>query len=175
MKPLAFLATCLCLTSIVHGDNLQLGNEFFDLCKEGEHWKLDEILNENPRFANATDGDGEGCLHWASRFGHVGVLDVLLDKGADPNMRGAFLRMPPLPWNIYGREYEAVKLLLKKGADPNLPFDLKDEEDGPITVVTALDILLKYQSRDGTDYIFEEELAKYGARTYGELSGRDEL
>jgi ankyrin repeat protein len=51
--------------------------------------------------------------------GNVKLLQMLLDKGANPNARNK-LGGTALMWTgTYGQE-EAARLLLKKGADPTL-------------------------------------------------------
>ncbi|GIG65761.1 ankyrin repeat domain-containing protein [Phytomonospora endophytica] len=49
----------------------------------------------------------------------VGIVEALLDGGADPNLRG-WLGLPPLVQVAYGREWQTaalVELLLRAGAD----------------------------------------------------------
>lgn len=92
--------------------------------------------------------DGEHCLHLAVPGGNVEIVKMLLEKGADPDVRATHadaLRMHPLSWATYYGRPEILELLLENGADPNADFDLggtkfeKDEDK----IVTALDVAEK--------------------------------
>lgn len=91
--------------------------------------------------------DGEHCLHLSALSGNVEIVKLLLEKGADPDVRSTYsqgLRMHPLSWSTYYGRHEIISLLLDHGADPNADFDLggefnKEEE----RIVTALDVVEK--------------------------------
>ena len=59
--------------------------------------------------------DGSMPLHWASKTGHIEVVRLLLEKGADVND----ILTTPLYWASTNGHVEVVRLLLKKGADVN--------------------------------------------------------
>ena len=90
---------------------------------------LEELLNEYmkyPAFAMTalTDvnqiGDfGDAPLHLASRRGVIEEMQVLLDNGADIELRGEF-QSTPLHGAVLMGKLEAVNLLLKHGANPNV-------------------------------------------------------
>ena len=46
---------------------------------------------------NAQDADGDAPLHGAAQYGDVEILNLLLDKGADPNIKNR-LGGTPLMW-----------------------------------------------------------------------------
>lgn len=126
---------------------------------------------------NKSTSDGESCLHLAAIPGSDEITKLLLDLGADPNVRSTFkggLRMHPLSWNVYGGHYESIKLLLENGAEVNADFD-----SGDGSIITVLDVNSKFldtSSGDGEPSphaeIYEKIqalLLKHGAKTYAEL------
>jgi ankyrin repeat protein len=88
----------------------------FGLCDAAKEWlrrKGDETC-----AVNATDSNGERPLMYAVNHGHYAMAELLLDKGADVNAQGGYLRNALQAAS--SEDYEAVvKLLLDKGADVN--------------------------------------------------------
>ena len=77
-------------------------------------------LGANP---SAIGGGGWGnALHWASHFGHVDIVRVLLAHGAVLESRARDGCTPLLLAALYDK-LEVVRLLIKKGADPLLKND----------------------------------------------------
>lgn len=122
-------------------------------------------------WVNARTDNGETCLHLTGIYGATQVTELLLQKGADPNVRSTYeggLRMHPLSWNVYGGHIDNIDLLLKHGADVNLDFDGMGEAGA----VTALDVALQLvQNEKGDDRFtkLEKILRKHGAKTTEEL------
>ncbi|MDX1400729.1 MAG: ankyrin repeat domain-containing protein [Kiloniellales bacterium] len=59
-----------------------------------------------------------GEIHEAAIDGHIDRLIELIDEGVDvnaPDDAGS-----PLQWALFGRQFEAARLLLERGADPNV-------------------------------------------------------
>ena len=69
----------------------------------------------NERFG----GDGETALHRAATNGHIKVIELLLDAGANPNAIDADGATPLLSAS-YRDQVDVVSLLLSKGANPNI-------------------------------------------------------
>lgn len=100
------------------------------------------------------------------------VTKLLLESGADPNVRTTFdggLRMHPLSWNVYGGHYENIKLLLEHGAEVNA-----DVDDGKGEIITVLDANAKFLGGEPSSYTeraanIQKLLLEYGAKTYAEL------
>lgn len=61
--------------------------------------------------------DGWTPLVWAARGGRVGVMEVLLEAGADPNRADGRNGWTPLMHAIHKRRGPAARLLLARGAD----------------------------------------------------------
>lgn len=88
---------------------------------------LEELFTEYmtyPAFASTAlsnvnqIGDfGDAPLHLASRRGALEEMQILIDNGAEIEMRGEF-QLTPLHGAVLMGKLEAVKLLLKYGADP---------------------------------------------------------
>lgn len=66
--------------------------------------------------ANARNGRDNTLLMYASAFGTLDAMRLLLNHGADPNRKNAF-DATALMWGVY--DLDRVKLLLDKGAEVN--------------------------------------------------------
>ena len=67
---------------------------------------------------------GPTPLTAAARFGRVDVVRLLLDEGADPDLRDGGAESPhatPLATAAMHGQLEVCRVLLEAGADPNLP------------------------------------------------------
>jgi Ankyrin repeats (3 copies) len=82
------------------------------------HVFLDNVSNFNINF-NPKNYFGLTAMGLASAYGHIAVIELLLQAGADPNAR-ALISCPPLV--IAAREglIDIVDCLLGAGADPDL-------------------------------------------------------
>ncbi|MEE4639780.1 MAG: ankyrin repeat domain-containing protein, partial [Wenzhouxiangella sp.] len=58
----------------------------------------------------------ETPMHWAAQYGHVGVIQTLLEHGEDINARDSHDRTP-LHWAAASGHENLVKMLLENGAD----------------------------------------------------------
>jgi ankyrin repeat protein len=58
-------------------------------------------------------------LHEAARRGDLARMDLLIDKGADPNQVDPDNGMTPLGDAVLAAQMESVERLLLRGADPN--------------------------------------------------------
>ncbi|THW63458.1 hypothetical protein D6D19_09648, partial [Aureobasidium pullulans] len=67
----------------------------------------------------AKDEDGRSALYWASELGHEGIVQMLLDKGADVNVQGGYYGNVLQAASVGGHD-KTVQLLLEKGADVNV-------------------------------------------------------
>lgn len=90
-------------------------------CKKGN---IEDIKSYLKRGANANESDfcGFTCLHEAALEGHVDVVEILLQNGADINAQadenGYY--ETPLMDAAENKHEETVQLLISKGANPNI-------------------------------------------------------
>lgn len=60
---------------------------------------------------------GATALSYACDRGHVEVVKVLLEHGADVNVKDTFYNATPLSWAAFKGHIEVIRLLLSKGAE----------------------------------------------------------
>jgi ankyrin repeat protein len=100
-------------------------------CLKGDEGRVRELLREDPASANRLSGyggyyPGAGApLKNAAMAGHINLVKLLLEYGADPNLPEEGIA--PLGHAlhsavVYGQT-EIVKLLLAHGAHPNVPVE----------------------------------------------------
>ncbi|RDW75101.1 hypothetical protein BP6252_06243 [Coleophoma cylindrospora] len=121
-----------------HGDTLlsqaaERGNEVIvALLLETDQFETD--LNDKSRRTP---------LHWASHNGHINIVKLLLEKGADVNAADKD-SCSPLYWASQDGQIDVVKLLLEKGASINTAEHTgwtplhRASEDGHVDVVKLL-------------------------------------
>ncbi len=163
------LANLRCATA--ESEEVGPSAEFFNACSGGDTAVVTKSLKEHPEWANAYTQNGETCLHLTGIYGADRVTMILLENGANPNLRSTYekgLRMHPLSWNVYGGHVANIEILLEGGADINLDFDSMKTN----TPVTVLDVLLELQKNEPGDERFvnmEKVFRKNGAKTMEEV------
>ncbi len=92
----------------------------FEAAAVGDAGKAEDALTANPDLVNAFAPDGFTALGLASFFGHPDVVDLLLERGADPNIASQNnLHVMPLHSAVAARHLDIARELLSEGADPN--------------------------------------------------------
>ena len=100
-------------------------------CHTGNIARVRELLAQDPTSAN-TLGEHEGYylgagapLSNAAAVGRMDIVQLLLDHGADPNLREEQFapKGKALYQAVYHGHYEIAKLLLERGAFPNPPVE----------------------------------------------------
>ncbi len=81
-----------------------------------KRWRLPRLPNSK---ANKRDSCGRTSLHYAAIEGHLTVVHVLLEHGADPN-RKEELGLSSLHFAVRGGSIEVVRSLIEHGADVNV-------------------------------------------------------
>jgi ankyrin repeat protein len=71
--------------------------------------------NGRTSFGGPEHGEGATALHLAAGDGHLDVIEILLDAGADPTIRDAAHDSPPAGWAEHGGQEEARDLLKRRG------------------------------------------------------------
>jgi ankyrin repeat protein/catechol 2,3-dioxygenase-like lactoylglutathione lyase family enzyme len=132
--PNAKLATALLLVARDHGfsswralkaevDRRQANRvtQFFERCASGDAEAVRRYLSDDRNLAQITDPSrphaGWTGLHEAAKRGHVTVVRVLLQHGADPNARETGDNTYPLHWAAAHGHLEVVRALLDAGGD----------------------------------------------------------
>jgi ankyrin repeat protein len=110
--------------------HLRLRGAYCDVCTAaylGDLGRVRELLDEDPTLANrpsdyvtyyATSGTP---LHNAAAGGHLEIVKLLLERGADPNLpeEGIAPHGRALYSAVYHRHHQIARLLLERGAYPN--------------------------------------------------------
>jgi hypothetical protein len=101
----------------------------FRYLEKGDLDRLQAVIQEFPELAKMREGrDGRGLIHVAAESGRVGLIAVLLDLGADPNMPAGERfddedryapGCGPLQYAARAADEVAVDLLLSRSANAN--------------------------------------------------------
>lgn len=89
---------------------------FLDWLKEGNEEKVREMVRVEPKLLEWMDDIGLLPIHWAADRGHVGILRLLVEEGADINSLD-LEEQTPLHYASCCGHVEAAKYLLSIGAD----------------------------------------------------------
>ncbi|HEX6903908.1 MAG TPA: ankyrin repeat domain-containing protein [Thermoanaerobaculia bacterium] len=111
------LASSPCLAQDDPGDALRRAASAGDLAK------VQELLAAGVDV-NAANKYGGTALAFACDKGHTAVVNLLLERGANPNSKDTFYGATPLNWAVQKGHAEIVRALLAKGAEG---------EDGALT------------------------------------------
>ena len=87
---------------------------------KGDSATVSSILDEHPGLVNARGALGDSGLRTALHFGsgHEVVVRLLLERGADPNLRDEGDNACPIHFAAERGDLAVVRLLVEHGADP---------------------------------------------------------
>lgn len=98
----------------------KLDPDIFEAACLGDVETVDKELTRNPEMLNYFSPDGFTLLGFASFFGHLHLVKILLEKGADPNIQSNNnLNVAPIHSACSGSNYEIAELLIHRGANVN--------------------------------------------------------
>jgi ankyrin repeat protein len=114
--------------------HLRKKGAYIDICTaayNGDKERVEELLKKDPLLANRvseyiTYYPGSGApIRNAAANGHMEIVKLLLDYGADPNLReeGIAPNGHALHSAVCNGHLEIVKLLLERGAHPNVEIE----------------------------------------------------
>lgn len=85
---------------------------------QGDIESVKTMLKKDPNLASAlAANDGWSALHWAAYMDRPDVIKLLIENGADVNIRDGINNVTPLFWAVRKGRLDAAKLLIDKGAD----------------------------------------------------------
>jgi ankyrin repeat protein len=99
--------------------------DIFAPVKSGNLAAVKSILDAKPDAAKARDRNQYTPLIWAARNGHLAVLKLLLDRGADVNAVNKW-NNTALHWAAYKGHVPVVEFLCRKGAK----MDIRESDKG---------------------------------------------
>jgi len=151
--------------------HLEARGAFIDLptaCHTGDVERVRELLRQDPALANRLgvyEGYYAGAgapLSNAAAAGHMDIVRLLLDHGADPNLPEEQIapKGKALYSAVFNGHYDIAKLLLERGAFPNPPVESSGD---------ALWVSREFRP----DKRIEELLLSYGATPTKGHSGED--
>jgi len=98
-----------------HGELVPLLKPLHVAAAGGDFSGVKAILERNPKSLDARDERGWSSLHLAVKNGHLEIVKLLIDRGADINARGPF-GITPLRAARANNRNEAAACLVEKGA-----------------------------------------------------------
>ncbi|XP_052785167.1 ankyrin repeat domain-containing protein 39-like [Mya arenaria] len=117
---------CNCLINTKYGsahqtlDELDFSRGIWTAALDGSYDDVINCLEKKGINPDVLDSSGYTALHYASRNGHTSVCQLLLEKGASPNVQTRSGGVTPLHRAAYCGHTDTLRLLLTSGADPNI-------------------------------------------------------
>ena len=94
--------------------------DIFEAACIGDTETVSQLLDTNPAILNSFSSDGFTALGLASFFGHLSLVKLLLDKGANPTIAANNqFKVAPIHSACAISAFDIAELLIKHGADVN--------------------------------------------------------
>lgn len=104
--------------------------EIISAAKKGDAASVKALLTKDKRLTRAKDKDGSTPPHCAAWKGHLEVVRILLDAGAEieAQNQNSHWGMTPLHAASHGNQKAVVEVLIEHGADVNAksPLNFND-------------------------------------------------
>jgi ankyrin repeat protein len=95
--------------------------DIFEATSVGDNKKVNQLLDKDTELINSFSPDGFTALGLASFFGHISLVKLLLDKGANPNIASNNqFKVTPLHSACAISATDIAELLIKHGSDVNV-------------------------------------------------------
>ena len=94
--------------------------DIFEAASIGDIETISQLLNTTPDLLNSFSIDGFTALGLASFFGHLSLVKILLNKGANPNIASNNqFKVAPIHSACAISNFDIAQLLIAHGADVN--------------------------------------------------------
>jgi RNA polymerase sigma factor (sigma-70 family) len=91
---------------------------FHESAAIGDLARVQAALAADPQMLDSYSAEGFPAIGLAAHFGHLEVMRLLIDRGADVNRVATHrLAVTPLHAALFGRQVDAALLLIERGAD----------------------------------------------------------
>ena len=126
----------LALLIAVAGFAQSSNEEFFAAARKGDTAAVKAFLDKGVDV-NAKTNYGATALSYACDKGHVEIVKLLLERGANPNQKDTFYGEVPMGWALVKGHAEVVKLLLEHGAEGKERALVEGADLGNLEIVKA--------------------------------------
>ena len=108
-----FLLTAVCISACASSDA-----DLIEASKSGDLYLVQELLDRGSDI-NGRDDSGQSPLHYAVYFGRFDVMALLINRGADVNIKVPQMDLTPLHAATMNGDLMIVKFLVEHGAQVN--------------------------------------------------------
>ena len=115
MKTLRIVLTlCIAFPLLAVADDA--GDELLTAARKGDLAQVKALLDKGVDV-NSKSSYGQTPLFFACDRGHTEIVRLLLERGANPNVKDTFYNATALTWAADKKRLEIVQMLLAKGAE----------------------------------------------------------